>query len=355
MSLDAFRGLAILGMLLVNEKAFGPATPRQLIHARWGQGIHVADMVFPWFLFIVGVTMPLAVASRRERGATRWQHVFGVFRRTVILVLLGCLVSSSYARRPLFDVGVLQLIGLSYLVSAMLYGVPTRARLSMAAVLLVGYWALIRFLPVPGIGPGVFTASQNAIAYLNAAHLERYSLGGIMAVVPASALVLIGTGVGDFLRQAAVSSARKAALLALTGVCLVLVGWLWSLDLQFNKPVWTPSYVVFAAGWGSLALAVLYLLIDVKGWRMWAFPLIVAGMNAIFIFAVPILVKLHTLREWTWTMLDGSTLTVERALQNGLFVHLGRVPGGVLYTFCYILIWWLVVLWMYRRRIFLRV
>jgi predicted acyltransferase len=113
--------------------------------------------------------------------------------------------------------------------------------------------------------------------------------------------------------------------------------------------------VVFAAGWGSLVLGLFYLLIDVKGWRAWAFPLVVAGINAIFICVVPILVKLHTLREWSWPVAAGPSLTLEQGLQNSLFLHLGRVPGGVLYTLCCILFWWLVLLWMYRRKVFLRV
>jgi len=355
MSLDAFRGFAILGMLLVNDKAFGPATPSHLTHAGWSGGIHFADMIFPWFLFIVGVTIPLVAASRRERGLGPMRHFLGLLRRAVILILLGCLVNSSYARRPLFDLGVLQTIGLAYLVGAVLYGAPPKARLGIAAALLVGYWAVIRFVPVPGFGSGVFTRSQNVISYLNGAYLNHYSLGGIMNIAPTAALVLIGTAVGDLLRHGAAAPARKAMLLTAGGICLVLVGWLWNLDLQFNKSLWTPSYIVFAAGWGTLALAVLYLLIDVKGWRAWAFPLVVAGMNAIFIFVVPILVKLHILREWTWRMPDGSSSNLEQALQNALFLHLGRVPGGFVYTFAYILIWWLVLLWMYRRGIFLRV
>jgi predicted acyltransferase len=352
-SLDAFRGLAILGMLLVNEKVFGPATPLQLKHARWNQSPHVADMVFPWFLLIVGVAIPYAAASRQSRGVSRAAYYLDVVRRAVILVLLGCAINSSWADRPLLNMGVLQLIGLAYLVAAILYGLPLKPRLAVAAFLLAAHWAAIRFIPIPGVGAGIFTADQNLIKYLHEAYLG-HSLAGIIGVVPTSALVLIGTALGDVLRRDSYAPARKAVILLAAGALLVLAGWLWHFDLRFNKPYWTASFILFSAGWGSLTLGALFFIIDIKGWRAWAFPLVVAGMNAIFIYVVPILVKIHVLKEWMWPP-AGRSVTVEHALQNSLFAHLGRVPGGFVYTFGYIVSWWLVVLWLYRKGIFYRV
>ena len=352
-SLDAFRGLAILGMLLVNEKVLGPATPLQLKHARWNESPHVADMVFPWFLLIVGVAIPYAVASRRSRGMSPGTYYVDVVRRTVILVLLGCAINSSWADRPLLNMGVLQLIGLAYLVAALLYGLPLTARMVVAALFLAAHWAAIRFIPIPGIGAGIFTADQNLIRYLHEAYLG-HSLAGIIGVVPTSALALIGTALGDILRRDSYTPPRKAAILLGAGIILVVAGWLWHFDLRFNKPYWTASFILFSAGWGSLVLGALFLIIDVKGWRAWAFPLVVAGMNAIFIYVVPILVKIHVLKEWVWPP-AGHSVTVEHALQNSLFAHLGRVPGGFVYTFGYIFFWWLVVLWLYRKGIFYRV
>jgi predicted acyltransferase len=352
-SLDAFRGLAVLGMLLVNEKAFGPATPRQLTHAGWDESVHLADMVFPWFLLIVGVAIPFA-ASRRGRDVRPAAYYLGVLRRAVVLVLLGCLINSSYAKRPAFDFGVLQLIGCAYLVGALLYGLPMRARLGAAAGLLLAHWALVRFLPIPDVGAGVFTKTQNAIVHLNQTYLRQYDLDGILNVVTTAALVLIGTTVGDWLRSAS-SGPRKVKMLTLAGVGLVLGGWLWHLDIPFNKPLWTAPYVVFAAGWGTGLLACCYWVIDLRERRRWAFPLVVAGRNAIFAFAAPIMTNLYILREWHWGGPAAVSPTVEEAIKAALFAHLGRVPGGFAYTFGYISLWWLVLYWMYRRRIFLRV
>jgi predicted acyltransferase len=354
-SLDAFRGLTILGMLLVNNAALDTATPAQLTHAGWNKGLHFADMVFPWFLLIVGVAIPYAAASYKRRGLPPGKRDLKVFSRAVILVLLGCLVNSSLARRPLFDLGVLQLIGLAYLVAALLYELSPRRRLILAAVLLVGHWAAIRFLPVPGVGVGVFSESKNFINHLNEVYLDRYGLTGLISVVPTSALVLIGTVLGNFLRRESANEMRKAAHLMAGGLALAVVGWLWNLDLPFNKPVWTASYILSAAGWGTLVLGLFYLLIDVNGWRAWAFPLIVFGMNAITAFVAPILVKVHFLREWVWSMPDGSHLPLGEAFMNFLFTHAGRIAGGWLYTFSFILFWWAVLYWMYRKQVFWRV
>jgi len=352
-SLDAFRGLAVLAMLLVNDKALGPATPHQLRHARWAGHVHFADMVWPWFLLIVGVAIAYSAASQGARSQRRRSYVLRVVKRAAILVALGCVISSSYARRPVLGMGVLQIIGLAYLVAALLYGLTAKQRLMVAAALLAGHWAAIRFIPVPGAEAGVFTESHNLAAYLDQAYFQRFGLEGLLSIVPTSALVLVGTAIGDLLRREAYSSNARAELLAAGGLGLLMMGWLWHFDLPFNKPLWTASFVVWAAGWGALVLALFYWLIDIRGWRAWAMPLSIAGMNAVFAYVVPILVKLHTLRNWAWP--GAESLTLERGLQQFVFAHLGPVPGGLAYTSGYILFWWLILLWMYRRRIFLRV
>jgi len=354
-ALDAFRGFTILGMLLVNNAALDIQTPVQLTHAPWNGGVRFADMVFPWFLLIVGVAIPYAVAAHENRGQPLWKYDLRVFGRAATLLLLGCLIDSSLAKRPVFDLGVLQLIGLAYLAAALLYELSARRRLILAAGLLVSHWAIIRFLPVPGVGAGVFTESQNIINHLNQVYLQALNLRGLVSVVPTSALVLIGTVLGDVLRREAFTVMQKVGHLVAGGVILIVLGWIWSLDLPFNKPVWTASYILYAAGWGSLVLGLFYLLIDVNGWHAWAFPLVVPGVNAIFAYVAPIIVKVHILAEWNWRMPDGTLLPLQQAFMNLCFAHFGRVPGGWLYTVSYIVFWWLILFWMYRKRVFLRV
>jgi len=354
-SLDAFRGLTILGMLLVNNTALDVATPPQFLHAAWNQGVHFADLVFPWFLLIVGVAIPFAAASFRRQGLPVWRHDLRILGRALSLVLIGCLLDSSIIKRPVLGLGVLQLIGLAYLVAALLYDLPLRRRLLVAGGLLAAHWAAIRFLPVPGVGAGVFTESQNLVYHLNQVYLAPAHLKGIISVMPTSALVLIGTAIGDLLRHQDYTPMHKAAYVLAGGLALAAGRWLWSLDLPFNKPVWTASYVLYAAGLGAVVLGGCYLLVDAQGWRRWAFPLVVCGANAIFAYAVPILVKVYVLQGWRWQLPDGSLRPLEQALMQLCFQHAGRIAGGWLYTAGYLACWWLVLLYLYRKRILLRV
>jgi len=354
-SLDAFRGLTILGMLLVNNVALDTRTPAHLVHAPWNEGVHFADLVFPWFLLIVGVALPYAAASFRRKGLPLRTYVAKVLGRGITLYLLGCLLTSSIARQPLLGLDVLQLIALAYCAGALLYELPLKARLGAAAALLVGHWAVIRFLPIPGIGAGAFTEDQNAIAYLNAAYLQAWGAKGLLSVIPTTAMVLIGTGLGDLLRNDSWGVARKVGGLAAAGLALTAGGWLWSLDLPYNKPVWTASYILLCAGLGTLTLAAFYGTIDALRWRGWAFPLVVFGSNAIVAYVAPILVKIHVLQEWVWSAADGTPRTVQQALLEACTDHFGRGRGGWIYTAGYILCWWLVLLVLYRRKLFLRV
>lgn len=353
-SLDAFRGLTILGMLLVNNVALDTRTPAHLVHAPWNEGVRFADLVFPWFLLIVGVALPYAAAAFRRKGLPLRIYLGKVLGRTVTLYLLGCLLTSSIARQPLFGLDVLQLIALAYGAGAVLYQLPLAARLVAAAALLVGHWALIRFLPFPGASPGTFTEAQNAISYLNATYLQPWGGKGLLSVVPTTALVLIGTALGDLLRTDG-GTGRKLRWLLLAGATLTLAGWLWSLDLPFNKPVWTASYILLTAGLGALVLAALYGLIDGLRWRALAFPLVVFGSNAIVAYVAPILVKIHVLQEWSWPAADGAPRTVQQALLEACTTQFGRTQGGWVYTAGYIFCWWLVLLLLYRKKLFLRV
>ncbi|MCE5240148.1 heparan-alpha-glucosaminide N-acetyltransferase domain-containing protein [bacterium] len=354
MALDVFRGLTILGMLLVNNIALDTATPAQLVHAGWNAGLTFADLVFPWFLLAVGVAIPYSAASARRRHMPIWQYDLKVLSRAATLVLLGCLIDSSIVRAPYFDLGVLQLIGLAYLVAALLYELPALRRGLLAAMLLSAYWAIIRFLPIPGAGTGLLTPQTNIINHLNQTYLAPFHLNGLLSVIPTGALVLIGTALGDVLRGDRLPS-RKVALVLGAGAVLALVGIIWSHDLPFNKPLWTTSYVLYSSGLGALLLGFLYLILDVNGWRAWALPLVVLGMNAIFVYVVPILVKVYILQVWTWKLADGSHLPLGVAFMHYWFEAAGRIGGGWGYTLSYIAFWWLVAAWLYRKKIFLRV
>lgn len=354
-SLDAFRGFVILGMLLVNNVALDTATPPQLTHAQWNQGLHFADLVFPWFLLIVGVAIPYSLASQKAKGVPSWRIASRVLWRAVLLVLLGLLVDSSIAKKPVLGLGVLQLIGLAYLVGAALYWLPPKARLPVAALLLFSHWAALRLLIVPGMEPGVLAENANLVQHLNDLYLRPLHLNGIISVIPTAALVLIGTAVGDLLRREQTSPARRLEYLATAGVGLAAAGWLWSLDIHFSKAVWTASYIVYTAGLGCIVLASLYLVADVLGWRRLVYPLVVPGTNAIFAYVAPILAKVYILQSWALPSAGSASLPLQQAYLNALIRDAGRVAGGWLYTVTYILFWWLVLAWMHHRKILLRV
>ena len=354
-ALDAFRGLTVAGMLLVNNIALDERTPAQLTHAPWNGGMRFADLIFPWFLLIVGVAIPFSVASARAKGAP-WSRFGGrVVGRVLALVFLGCLIDSSLMKQPVFDLNVLQLIGLAYGAGSLLYALPIWLRLPVALGLLAGHAALLQDFPVPGLGRGAFREDANAIVYLNGRYLSRWHLDGLVSVVPTAALVSLGTALGDILRRQAWKPAVKIAILLAFSGALLLAGWTWHFRLPYNKPVWTASYILFTAGLGTLALTVLYGIVDVWRLRWPVFPLVVYGSNAIAAYVGPILIKVLILRVWTWKMPDGTRQSLEDALLHTATAHYGPYRGGWVYTLGYLLAVWLALLEMSRRKLFLRV
>jgi len=353
-SLDAFRGLTILLMLLVNNVALDSGTPKQLQHAPWNAGVTMADFVFPWFLFCVGVSIPFAAASFRRKGLPAWSYDLKIIGRAVVLVLLGCLIDSSLQRRPQFSLGVLQNIGLAYLVASMLYDLPIVRRMLIAAAMLLGYWAAIMFIPVPGMGQGALGETQNLIWHINMVYLNPVHLWGLPSIISTAALVLIGTGIGDLLRNKELLELRRVAMLGIVGSALLVLGFLWSLNIPFNKGLWTPSYVLLTAGTGTIILGVFYLILDTAQWWQWAYPLLVFGSNAIVAYVAPILTKLWILQVWQIGK-PGATLPIDQWLQDSAKAHCGPIAGGWLFTWGYILVWWAVLWLLYRKRLFLRV
>lgn len=353
-SLDAFRGAVIGGMLVVNNVPWTSATPRQLMHAPWGQGVTLTDMILPWFVLAMGVAVP---QSRAAHGG-EWLRMWRVVRRAALLVGLGVLLDSLEARQLVFNVDVLQLIGLSYLVAAALAGFPMAARLGVAATLLGGHAALLTFVPVPGSAPGILREGHNIVQYLNDTYLTRYHVSGLLSVGPASALALIGGAAGEVLRRGvrwAIPPVAAAAAVGLGGLALAAAGWTWGAVLPLSKPLWTASYALLAGGFGLALLAVFYALADVADWHAIAAPLAVLGVNAIVAYVVPILFKLLVLDAWHARTAAGAFVSLESAIIASLVARVGTVPALWLYTGAYVLLWWLVLVPLYRARIFVRV
>ncbi len=355
LSLDALRGFTIFLMLIVNNMALDETTPRIVTHAPWNSGVYFADFVFPWFLFCVGLALPYSYTSFCKKGLPRWHFLLKAAQRTAMLVFLGCLIESSIIKRPLFSLGVLQLIGLAYFTGALLYRFKWTVRIAVAAVFLLLYGAAIQFIPVPEIGVGVFEENRNLIHYVNTTVLAPFHLKGLFSAIPTGALVLIGTVITDLLRAKTISEKKKLLIMTAAGAAMTGFSYLWNFALPFNKTVWTPSYIVLMAGSGTLVLAILYLVIDLYRIQKWAFPFYVFGSNAIFAYVVPILVKVLILMVIKIDIGTGSQVSLQQAAITGLIALLGLKLGSWSYTALYILIWWFILYFLYRKKWFIRV
>ena len=370
-SLDAFRGLAVAGMILVNNPGSWSHVYGPLRHAPW-HGATPTDLVFPFFLFAVGVSLSFSFAARTARGDSRrdlWTHVA---RRALIIYGLGLFMAAF----PGFDlttvrlVGVLARIALVYLVVGTL--VLFLARRTVCAVmlaLLFGYWALMSWVPVPGFGAGDLSPEGNLAAYLDRMILGvhmwsggggTYDPEGLLSTLPAVSTTLSGLFAGDYLRTrpiaAADSSLGPLGRLAVAGAMLVAAGLAWDVLFPINKPLWTSSYVLFTTGWALVVLASLYWLIDVRGWRTWAKPFVVYGMNAITVFVASGLVtKALVLRRVSAGAGDAATSLYNRIYEVGFASWAGPLNGSLAFALATVLVW-LAVLWvMYARGLFIKV
>lgn len=369
-SLDAFRGLAVAGMILVNNPGSWSHVYGPLRHAPW-HGATPTDLVFPFFLFAVGVSLSFSFAARTARGDSRrdlWTHVA---RRALIIYGLG-LFMAAY---PGFDlttvrlVGVLARIAIVYLlVGTLVLFVARRAAVAVMLALLLAYWALMAWVPVPGFGAGDLSPEGNL-----AAHLDRLILGvhmwsggggvydpeGLLSTLPAVATTLSGLFAGDFLRarrDSGYGGPGAALRLALAGAVLVPAGLVWDLWLPVNKPLWTSSYVLYTTGWALVVLASLHWLIDVRGRRAWAEPLVVYGMNAITVFVASGLLAITLVRWRVPAGPDGATTSLySRIYEVGFASWAGPLNGSLAFAAATVLLWFAVLRVMYARGIFIKV
>lgn len=381
-SLDAFRGLAVAGMILVNNPGSWSHVYAPLRHAVW-HGATPTDLVFPFFLFGIGVAMSFSLASRAARGDSRrrlWRHVAV---RVLILYGLG-LFMAAY---PRFDfqtvrlVGVLARIAMVYLVAGtMVLFLGRRAVFAAMLAFLAVYWALIAWVPVPGFGAGDLSPEGNLGAWLDrivlGAHMWSGGGGihdpeGLLSTVPAVSSTLAGLFAGDFLRAGAGTPARPGGehggangganpgalslRLVLAGALLVGLGHLWDLALPINKPIWTSSYVAYTTGWALLVLGSLHWVIDVRHWRGWARPLEIYGVNAITMFVASGLVA-KTLVLWRVPADPEGTTSAYSLIYRSLFVPwAGPLNGSLAFAVTAVLFWYGVAWVMHARRIFIRV
>lgn len=305
-SLDAFRGLSIAAMILVNNPGDWSAVVAPLQHAAW-TGVTFADLVFPSFLFIMGVAMPYAFARRRGQGHTAWSLARRVGRRGSLLLALGLVlnVAASWpASDPIRVTGVLQRIALTYVTASVLVINADVWGLALAAAaLLVGHWLLLTLVPFGGHAAGTLTPGENLARFLDARLLGAHSLTagtdpeGLLGTTSATANVLLGAVAGHVIARVP-DQARAGVRLLVGGTLLMALGTAWSLVLPLGKPLWTGSFALLTTGVAACTLALFYLVVDVGGYRAWARPLVWLGVNPLAIYCLSEAVAHALERPW---------------------------------------------------------
>ncbi len=362
LSLDAFRGLTVAGMILVNNPGSWSASYAPLKHAEW-HGWTPTDLIFPFFLFIVGVSITLAFARRVEAGGSQRDLLWKTAKRSLIIFGLGLVLAGF----PYFNLatiripGVLQRIAVCYFFASVIFlWTSIRIQALIAVALLVAYWLLMAWTPVPGYGAGDLGVDGNLAAFIDrtllAGHIYKpnYDPEGIFSTIPAIATTLCGVLAGHWLR-ASRTPLDKVRGMVVAGVVGVLVGWLWHGWFPINKPLWTSSYVVFTAGMALLLLALCYWLIDIKGWRRWSLPFVVFGVNALIVFFLSGLVG-RLLVIWKLTRADGSEVALKTFIYENLFASWASpVNASLAFAICFVLIFLGLMTILYRRRIFIKV
>jgi predicted acyltransferase len=366
-SLDVLRGITIAFMILVNNNGGHAYWPFE--HSAWN-GWTPTDLVFPTFLFLVGVTIVFSMESRFARQASAATAVAKILRRFVLLFLLGLFVNGfpSFPWAHLRIYGVLQRIAICYLMASLLYlGIRGSGRrvYTIAAILigcLVGYWILMRWVPVPGYGvPGrdipLLDPDRNLVAWLDR-HVFPGRLyervrdpEGLLSDLPALGTTLFGMLTALWLRTGRSLQQKCVGLLG-SGVVCILLGELWNPWFPINKKLWTSSYVLFSAGCSLLGWAVVMYVTEIRGWRRgWTGFWLVFGMNAI---------TAYVLSEVLGALVGVIHTGPRQSLQIWCYNHIHAVihpPGmaSLVYSVLFVLVCWVPMLVLYRRKIFLKV
>lgn len=367
-SIDVLRGITIAFMILVNDHirnyAFAP-----LEHSKWN-GCTPTDLVFPTFLFVVGISIVFSFQSRFARGTSKSSLLVHVFRRGIILFLIGLAIRAvGHANGENMRIyGVLQRIAVCYVIACILYLWDQRpgSQIAIVAAALVVYWILIRWVPIPGLGvPGryfpLFDPTRNLGAYIDRhlfpGHLSRglYDTEGLLGtLLPSTGTTLLGILTGTWLRSKS-SPAMKAWSMLAAGVLGILLGLLWGHWFPINKQLWTSSYVLYSAGWALIALSIFYWAIEIKDWKKgWTYIWLVFGMNAITAYVIseflgPVMNLIHV-------HMGNRTVGLKRYMATQFIM---RIPShhvaSLAFSVTIVAICFVPVAILYRKKIFLKI
>ncbi|MDH6056544.1 acyltransferase family protein [Umezakia ovalisporum] len=365
-SLDVFRGITIAAMILVNMAGVAGDVYPPLAHADW-HGCTPTDLVFPYFLFIVGVAMSFSLSKYTEKAYWR------ILPRAAILFCLGLLLNGFWNQGIwTFDLsnirimGVLQRISITYLfASLVVLNLPRKGQWILAGVLLIGYWLTMMYVPVPDFGAGVLTRVGNFGAYIDRLIIPQVHLyagdgyqnlgdpEGLFGTIPAMVSVLIGYFTGEWIRNQPVET-RTSLGLALFGIGCLIIGWGWGWAFPINKKLWTSSYVMFTSGWALVLLAACYELMEVRKIRRWSKPFETMGLNAIALFIASVLLIKILVKTKIGT--GETALTTYNWIYQNIFASwAGNLNGSLLFALVTLLFWLAIADLMYHQRWFLKI
>lgn len=360
-SLDVLRGLTIALMIMVNTPGSWSYVYPPLLHAKW-HGCTPTDLVFPFFLFIVGVSMWFSF-KKIEKGLTK-KGLLKVFKRFSIMFLLGVFLNAF----PKFDfenlrvLGVLQRIAIAYLFAAIFCLQFNVKQLAVVLVtILLGYWGLLYF----GGSEDVYGLTTNVVRRFDLFvfgenHIYKgfgvpFDPEGLLSSIPSVATVLLGYFIGRSIENSG-NTIQAIKRIVLFGVIGITIGWVWSFVFPINKALWTSSYVLYTGGLAMLLLAFLMWLIDVKGISKWSIPFIHFGTNPLFIFIFSILYVKVLIYVVKLTNSDGEVLTGYSYLFKNIFAPIaGNMNGSLLFAIVHIIFFWLITYGLYKKKIFVKI
>ncbi|MGE5405074.1 MAG: acyltransferase family protein [Candidatus Saccharibacteria bacterium] len=362
-SLDALRGFDMFWIIGAGVIASGlvdlhlplsTGIAHQLSHSKWN-GFTFYDLIFPLFVFITGVSTVLSLSKRMDREYNRREIIKHIVKRTVILFLVGIVYYDQITFPPHLSririMGVLQRIAICYFFASMLilYTKP-KTQAIITGMILLGYWAIMRFVPVPGYGPGVWTEQHNLAKYIDNLLLpgrlfyDTWDPEGLLTTIPAIATCILGVLSGywlkatDWMTGQTLDEKQRAAYLFLAGLVLVVLSLVVNPIFPINKNLWTSSFVLLTGGLSAILLAGSYWVIDIEGFRLQAFPFMIIGLNSIFIYFAVRFIPFEQATAWLLAR----------------YAHLGRAQTLVA-GFIALCIECLILYVLYRRKIFVRI
>ena len=389
LSLDVFRGLTIAGMLLVNDPGTWSAIFPPLEHAEWN-GWTPTDLIFPFFLFIVGITTHLSMSARRARGDDDPALMKQILRRGIIIYLLGFAMAmfpfyqwgtiQSLPNATAWDrivyriehvrlLGVLPRIAIVYICAGLLtLKTSLKQQIIIIATLLFGYWFAMTLLPVPGenaIGAQLLhTHDRNLAAYLDRLILTTnhtwtgsvtFDPEGPFSTLPAIATAMLGVIAGTFIARKDKPLLERISGLFAAGAIGMVVGLMWNWSFPINKNLWTSSYVVFTAGMACVTLATVMWLVDYTGVKWWTKPFVVFGVNPIVAFVGSGVMARLVYTLWHVNY-QGKSVAVQDAFYQAVFLPwLPPRVASLAFALTYVLVWYGILLVLYRRKIILKV